>query len=67
MVEVATDNIAKDYKIGNTRVRIATDYCSGVTPEEVRKVFERIATTVKRNFVVAETLGNNDVKNTAIT
>lgn len=66
MVEVATENIAKDFKIGNTRVRIATDFCNDVTPEEVQKILERIARTAKQHFVAAETIARNE-QNTEIT
>lgn len=60
MVKAATGTIAKDFKIGNTRVRIATDFCDTKTPEEVQKILERIARTAKQHFVAAETLKNTD-------
>lgn len=59
MVEVATGNIAKDFKIGNTRVRISTDFCEAKTPEEVQKILERIAKTAKQHFVAAKTVEKN--------
>ena len=53
MDEFAKDKIAKDFKIGNTRVRIATDFCDTITPEEVQKILERIAGTAKQHFIAA--------------
>lgn len=53
MTEFAEEKIAKDFKIGNTRIRIATDFCDTKTPEQVQKILERIAETAKRHFVAA--------------
>lgn len=50
MIETAS-NIAKDFKIGNTRIQIATDYCENKTPEEVQEILRRIAITAQRNFI----------------
>ena len=41
--KLISDNIAEDYMLGNTRVRIATDYCKDKTPEEVQEILDRIA------------------------
>lgn len=41
--KLMSDNIAEDYMLGNTRVRIATDYCKDKTPEEVQEILDRIA------------------------
>lgn len=35
--------IAKDFKIGNTRIKIATDYCQDRSKEEIDRILERIA------------------------
>ena len=51
MAEFAEEKIAKDFKIGNTRVRIATDFCDTKTPEEVQKILERIARCVYETIV----------------
>lgn len=40
-MECAEPKIAEEFMIGNTKVRIATDYCCRV--EEVPKILERIA------------------------
>ena len=56
MVEKLTsDNIAEDYMIGNTRVRIATDYCKDKTPDEVQMILDRIAQKAQP-LLVAEML-----------
>ena len=69
MVKATSSNIAMDFKIGNTVVRIATDYCEYTTPEEVQKILERVARTAKRSLTMAETVGRNEkiTKNTKIT
>lgn len=54
MVEAATDNIVQDFKIGNTRVRIADDFCKNVSQDDVKKILERIAINAKRSFAAAE-------------
>lgn len=40
-MECAESKIAEEFMIGNTKVRIATDYCCRA--EEVPKILERIA------------------------
>ena len=40
-MECAEPKIAEEFMIGNTKVRIATDYCCRA--EEVPKILERIA------------------------
>lgn len=44
-------HIARDYKIGNTRVIIATDYCC--KPEEVPAILDRIARKALEHFRAA--------------
>ena len=46
-------HIAQEFKIGNTRVRIATDYCENVSPEEVEKILDRIARRAQQSFIAA--------------
>lgn len=41
-------NVAKDFYIGKTHVRIATDYCQDRTKEEVDKILRRIARDAQR-------------------
>ena len=36
-------NIVRDFTIGNTRIKIADDYCRDKTPEEVQEILKRIA------------------------
>ncbi|MBP1562419.1 MAG: hypothetical protein J6C38_01720 [Oscillospiraceae bacterium] len=40
--------VAQDFYIGNTHVRIATDYCR--PPEEVPEILRRIARNAQRAF-----------------
>lgn len=53
MVE-APKHIAKEFMIGNTRVRIATDYCENKTPEQVQEILDRIARITLPYLVAAE-------------
>lgn len=53
MVKVIEDHIAKDFMIGNTRIKIATDYCEDKTPEDVQKILDRIAQKVKPGLVAS--------------
>lgn len=43
MGETTASNIAKEFKIGNTKVKIATDYCSNKTQEDIEMILMRIA------------------------
>ena len=56
MVDAATGNIVQDFKIGNTRVRIADDFCKNVSQDDVKKILERIAIKAQQSFNAAETM-----------
>ncbi len=51
MVNVKADYIAKDFLIGNTKVKIATNYCVYKTYEDVQKIFDRVMKKVKPGLV----------------
>lgn len=53
MVDIPEPHIARDYKIGNTRVIVATNYCEDKTPEDVQKILDRIARKVQPGLVAA--------------
>lgn len=42
--------IVEDYKIGNTRIKIADDYCSSKNDKDVEKILRRVAVSVHRHF-----------------
>lgn len=46
--ELEPKEVAQDFYIGNTHVRIATDYC--VPPEEVPEILRRITRDAQRAF-----------------
>ncbi len=46
-------HIAKEFKVGNTNVKIATDYCDNKTPEDVQKILNRIAENAMQSFIAA--------------
>lgn len=51
MVEVATANIVRDFNVGNTKIKIADDYCREKSPTDIEKILDRIAKTALSNFV----------------
>lgn len=42
--------IVEDYKIGNTRIKVADDYYSARTDEDTKRILQRIATSAYRHF-----------------
>ena len=43
--------IVEDYKIGNTRIKIADDYCSSKSAEDVEKILHRVTVSAQRHFI----------------
>ena len=43
MERVKQGNIVKEFSLGNTKVRIADDFCRDKTPEEVDAILKRIS------------------------
>lgn len=50
-------NVVRDFNIGNTRIRIADNYCRK-TACEVERILQRIATRAQRQFNAAAATGN---------
>lgn len=48
-----TPNIVKEFSIGNTRIKIADNYCRNMTPEQVKKALREIARTAQENLTAA--------------
>lgn len=42
--------IVEDYKIGNTRIKVADDYYSTRTDEDTKRILQRIVTSAYRHF-----------------
>lgn len=40
-------HIVRDFMIGNTRIKIADDYCRDKTPEDVKRILRKIARDVQ--------------------
>lgn len=51
MVDIPEPHIARDFKIGNTRVIVATNYCEDKTSEDVQNILDRIARKVQPGLV----------------
>ena len=45
-----TGHIIQEFSIGNTRIKIADNYCSGKTQEEVQAALRRIARNVQEHI-----------------
>ena len=43
-------NVVKDFSIGNTRIKIADDFCRGMSAEDIKKAIREIARTAKENM-----------------
>ena len=52
-------NLAKEFKIGNTLIRIFDDYCRDKTPEDVQAILDRIAIRVEEQLAMQETLAQS--------
>lgn len=50
MGDTVAGNIAKDFCIGNTRVKIATDYCGNKTSDEINLILQRISRGALQSF-----------------
>lgn len=55
MAKTAANNIIKDFKIGNTKVKIATDFCDTKTSEDVQQILLRISRMAKQSFAAVNT------------
>lgn len=51
---MAEANVVSDFYIGNTRIKIADNYCKK-TPEEVGRLLKRIAEQAQRHFSATAT------------
>ena len=49
-------NVVCDFQIGNTRIRIADDYCQK-TADEAERIRQRISIRAQRQFVAAAAAG----------
>jgi hypothetical protein len=57
MVEAKIEaNIVRDFKIGNTRIKIADNYCKKTTCE-VEQLLKQIAAQMQRQFNIAAATG----------
>lgn len=46
-------HIVRDFMVGNTRIRIADDYCRDKTPEEVKEILRRISINAQAAITAA--------------
>lgn len=47
---MAEYHVVEEYKLGNTRIKIADDYCRVKTKEQLDKLLREIADTALRNI-----------------
>lgn len=48
-------NVVKEFKIGNTQIKICDDYCRDKTPEDVKRILEKIATRLMDECISIDT------------
>lgn len=51
---MVTANVVRDFNIGNTRIRIADNYCRN-SADEVSRILRRISEQAQRQFIAAAT------------
>ena len=56
-------SLAKEFKIGNTLIRIFDDYCRDKTPEDVQAILDRIAHRVEEQLAMQEALAQSHESN----
>lgn len=54
-------HVVKDFSIGNTRIKIADDYCRR-NAAEVEWILKRIAEQAQRHFNAAASIGNYETQ-----
>lgn len=59
---MAEGHIVKDFYIGNTRIKIADDYCRDKTPEDVNAILERLSRQLQRSFTAAASVRERNEK-----
>lgn len=62
---MAGANVVRDFKIGNTRIKIADNYCKK-TACEVEQILKRITEQAQRQFCAAATAGIYEQEDTNI-
>lgn len=45
-------NVVRDYYIGNTRIKIADNYCASKTAEDVKRILRDVARKAQRSLSV---------------
>lgn len=48
-----TPNIVKEITVGNTRIKIADDYCRGMSAADIKSAIREIARTARENLTAA--------------
>ena len=56
---IGEGNVVKDFKIGNTRIKICDDYCRDKTPEDVQAILDRIASRVEDQLAMQAIMKSN--------
>lgn len=46
-------NIVRDFKIGNTRIKIADNYCADKTADDVKRILRSVAEKAQRSLTAA--------------
>lgn len=54
---MAGPHVVRDFQIGNTRIKIADNYCKNKTACDVERILKQIAEQAQRQFNAAATAG----------
>lgn len=54
-------NIVRDYRIGNTRIKVADNYCKK-SDDEIESILRRITQQAKRHICAAASTGNYELQ-----
>lgn len=46
-------NIVRDFSIGNTKIKIADNYCAGKTADDVKLILRNVAEKAQRSLTAA--------------
>jgi len=51
---IGEGHVVKDFKLGDTRIKICDDYCQDKTPEAIQTILDRIAPQTQTQLAIQE-------------
>lgn len=62
---VGEGHVVKDFKLGETRIKICDDYCRDKTPEAIQATLDRIAVKTQSQLLMQENLSQPHIEQEA--